>query len=122
MSVTTPSLNVGAHTPGPWRAARYGADARREGIGWGAIVTGPNKSGVRDTVARIFSDTISNGGDRAAEANARLIAAAPTLLAALETTAGNIRSLRDAGLPGPLAEWARVVDEAIALAKSGPTP
>lgn len=34
----------------------------------------------------------------------------------LQTSRGNIVSLRDAGLPGPLEEWLRIVDEAISLA------
>ena len=52
------------------------------------------------------------------ERAARLIAAAPTMLETLQTTRGNIVSLRNAALPGPLEEWLRVVDEAISLATS----
>lgn len=51
-------------------------------------------------------------------ATERVRAAAPAMLAVLKTTRGNIVSLRDAGLPGPLKEWLRVVDEAIANAEA----
>jgi len=50
------------------------------------------------------------------ERDASLAASAPDMLDVLKTTRSNIVSLRDAGLPGPLTEWLRVVDETIAKA------
>ncbi len=61
---------MGKHTPGPWRAA-----PRIAGNGWGVWCT-ENWYGVLDNTAP--------GID--AEANARLIAAAPELLLALQNT------------------------------------
>jgi len=61
---------VTTHTPGPWRIAPkylYGSD------------------GIHiDAGARSYIAHIGNHGDEQAEADARLIAAAPRLLAALE--------------------------------------
>lgn len=53
-----------------------------------------------------------------AAANGRLIAAAPAMLDALRTTAGNIRSLGPAGaIPFyPYIEWLRVIEETIEAA------
>lgn len=48
--------------------------------------------------------------------HAKLIASAPTMRQALETTRLNIVSLANAGLPGPLTEWLRVVDAALSRA------
>jgi len=51
-------------------------------------------------------------------ADASLIAAAPSMLDALQVTAGNIRSLGPAGaLPEPYTVWLRVVEDAIATAE-----
>lgn len=59
---------TGQHTPGPWR------------MGYG-YATRDIRSGHRHIIARV--DVVTEEG----EANARLIAAAPDLLAALETLA-----------------------------------
>jgi hypothetical protein len=60
---------MSAHTPGPWRVARLRSGA------WAVV-----DRGTRDIVPSIF--TQRDGGED--EANARLIAAAPDLLAALK--------------------------------------
>lgn len=52
-------------------------------------------------------------------ANARLFAAAPALLDALELTRGNVASLYDSH-PRIWGEWLAVIDAAIAAAKGGP--
>ena len=60
---------MSAHTPGPWRAV-------------------PNAPGISDTVIdsgrRVVADVISRKSTDELRANARLIAAAPELLDALE--------------------------------------
>ena len=55
------------------------------------------------------------------EADARLIAAAPQLLEALQTTAANLRSWKAANGGGikTFDSWLEVVEEAIAKAKGG---
>ncbi len=65
-----------APTPGPW--LRYNADCGD----WDIIVS---RDSDRSTIARLFASTISAGHGGSAEANARLIAAAPDLLTALKT-------------------------------------
>lgn len=93
------------HTPGPWRAV----DTRDGGGQWGAVYAGPN---------------CICGGMR--EADARLIAAAPELLAALErltSYAADIHSESDDGVLTPMRDehpgaW-RMIDAArAALAKA----
>jgi hypothetical protein len=66
---------VPKHTPGPWPYTRTG-DGKRITIGAG-LVEGPNGY----EVAEVYSDDCDAAE---AEANARLIAAAPDLLAALQ--------------------------------------
>src|SRR3990167_8558429 len=64
------------HTPGPWEASEAKAPANR-------IIVGPNPHfpGKRMTLADVFGFT----GAESAEANARIIAAAPDLLEALRS-------------------------------------
>lgn len=85
------------HTPGPWTALRA------------SVISGPFVICPRvHAGARMSIDDSC----AAAEANARLIAAAPELLAALEDCR---EALRRAGADGEL----RVVDAAIAKARGG---
>lgn len=71
------------HTPGPWRAVN---------TGWGgSVIESAGEDGGRTGQERVLA-TVERGGiyfnrDRQGEANARLIAAAPDLLAELEQTA-----------------------------------
>ncbi len=105
------------HTPGPWTVVNESSGGPRGDVSFShqliagdlwlaAIASGDyEKPQVEQERERI-------------EANLALIAAAPDLLEALRTTAGNIRSLGPAGaLPEPYREWLRVVDEAIAKAE-----
>ena len=64
------------HTPGPWEASEAKDPANR-------IIVGPNPHfpGKRMTLADVFGFT----GAESAEANARIIAAAPDLLEALRS-------------------------------------
>ena len=64
------------HTPGPWRAPLIGGDHGTTGIIWADEPHG----GVVATVSR----TVQHPDPAEQTANARLIAAAPDMLAALE--------------------------------------
>lgn len=65
------------YTPGPWMAApTYGKMLNDYSQSWGVA-----SGGGRNLVAGCFSD--GEGGDDAAEANARLIAEAPAMVEAL---------------------------------------
>lgn len=88
------------HLPGPWTVEQADpADPL-----WGVYAT---VRGFNIRVADVYDG-----------ADASVIAAAPDLLAALKTTAGNIRSLGPAGaLPDSCSVWLRVVDAAIAKAE-----
>lgn len=66
------------HTPAPWMLGTTGD--RMKGYGQTFAISEFNKPNL---IAGIFGDV--RGGDETAEANARLIAAAPELLEALET-------------------------------------
>lgn len=85
-----------SYTSGPWEASGDGIWAKSP---WNA----------RFKVATITLPSPMNGID--GHANARLIALAPVMREALETTARNIRSLRDAGLLGPLEEWDKLIND-----------
>lgn len=96
-----------AHTPGPWKIAQTEPPGdfviHAKGIPW-----------------QLAYVPASTQIEWPLEANARLIAAAPDLLAALKTTAENIRSLGPAGalanVYAPYREWLAVVEAAIAKA------
>jgi hypothetical protein len=86
------------HTPGPW--TDYRATATRAP---GVSVDIWHVNGDRDTTH------VANG--IYSEANARLIAAAPDLLAALEALAATARTFR--GVPAEEQEWTPIDDEAL---------
>lgn len=98
------------HTPGPW-SIRVASRGHYRDVG----ITAP---GCTNVIAECFEEFVAKTDRRPEEAlaNATLIAAAPDMLDVLKTTRRNIVSLADAGLPGPMAEWLRVVDVAIAKA------
>ena len=77
-STQTEFSQEAAHTPGPWPMTCSG-DGKRIVIGAG-LVEGPNGY----EVAEVYSDDCPRA---LAEANARLIAAAPDMLAALKAVA-----------------------------------
>lgn len=97
---------MSARTPGPWRIAPVS-----DYVDGSLNIDG----GLRGYVCMA-----GHRGDETAEANARLIAAAPTMLDALKTTAGNIRSLLAAAsgdVREPYSVWLKVVEDAIQSAE-----
>ena len=98
---------MSAHTPGPWSADRHG------NVWEGATAPGPTPSARRDALRIAI---VEQSVDRLAEdiANARLIAAAPDLLAALEV-------LLDVEMPamrsGEVARVWRQASQAVAKAR-----
>lgn len=92
------------HTPGPWVAV--------EGF------NGPVVEGGRSVVAMLGTLTVASEAE--AEANARLIASAPDLLAACEAVEALIGDVSDAGLWPTLGPVADRLREAILRAKGEP--
>ena len=97
-----------AHTPGPWNCNRSSASGYD-------IVCSENSP----TDVCVISRRDKTTGE--IDANARLIAAAPQLLDALQTTAANLRSWKAANGDGitTFDSWLEVVEEAIAKAEGG---
>ena len=96
-----------AHTPAPWHFKKL---AMHDG---GHVVMFTAQNGQR-------THRLDCAGEFK-EADARLIAAAPQLLEALQTTAENLRSWKAANGGGikTFDSWLEVVEEAIAKAKGG---
>ena len=101
------------HTPAPWRIEWNTAQG-----GEGHYITDINDMG---ELSRIAAVLFHDDADGETHANARLIAAAPQLLEALQTTAANLRSWKAANGDGikTFDSWLEVVEEAIAKAKGG---
>ena len=97
-----------AHTPGPWNCNHSSASGHD-------IVCSENSP----TDVCVISWWDKTTGE--IDANAHLIAAAPQLLEALQTTAANLRSWKAANGGGikTFDSWLEVVEEAIAKAKGG---
>lgn len=99
------------HTPGPWEAAHpgnYDAD--------GIAVYARNKAGLRYTIAAVRY--LGTADPAPAEANARLIAAAPALLKACEAIITDLERFVSRQGPGPDARLA-ALKAAIAQAEGG---
>ena len=96
-----------AHTPAPWHFKKL---AMHDG---GHVVMFTAQNGQR-------THRLDYAG-QFKEADARLIAAAPQLLEALQTTAANLRSWKAANGGGikTFDSWLEVVEEAIAKAEGG---
>lgn len=73
-------MNTHTHTPGPWQIEFWNDSSRPSRRDTPVITTG------RDAIGELFNLWDEDGEDREVErlANARLIAAAPEMLAALE--------------------------------------
>jgi hypothetical protein len=96
------------HTPGPWIAAPYSSVV-------GAPVVAQSGRPVASVTYFALSEDFGNH-DRESEANARLIAAAPDLLAALQDTVALIRG--DISGPAQRDGILREAEAAIAKAES----
>ena len=97
------------HTPGPWIASdqsRHGCDYRDRHI--------MDDSG--DILATVHAVRTTAAGR---DANARLIAAAPDLLAACEAALSELEALRGVDEGFPQGETAQALRSAIAKAKGG---
>lgn len=105
------------HSPTPWTADHT----------WNGVILIKDASGAVIATLEKHAAGVPGSGVPATShaerqtANAGLIVAAPTMLDALKTTAGNIRSLGPAGalsaVPVEYREWLRVIDSAIADAE-----
>ena len=73
------------HTPGPWAV---------EPADFGANITAPMPQGGRIVVAKVRATMFAMDDAELTAANARLIAAAPELLAALNSSLDSIYSMR----------------------------
>ena len=102
-----------AHTPAPWLIEWSAAQG-----GEGHYITDINDMGEFSRIAAVLFHDDADGETRA---NAHLIASAPQLLEALQTTAANLRSWKAANGGGikTFDSWLEVVEEAIAKAKGG---
>ena len=81
-----------AHTPGPWRVGAYGT----------TVMTGRPNSQANDTICSLYMPIHSGVGElllpqdartEQVEANARLIAAAPDILAALQRLRDDVQAM-----------------------------
>ena len=102
-----------AHTPAPWQIEWNAAQS-----GEGHYITDSNDMGELSRIAAVLFHDDADGETRA---NARLLASAPQLLEALQTTAANLRSWKAANGGGikTFDSWLEVVEEAIAKAEGG---
>ena len=102
-----------AHTPAPWLIEWNVAQG-----GEGHYITDSKDMAELSRIAAVLFHDDADGETRA---NARLIAAAPQLLDALQTTAANLRSWKAANGDGitTFDSWLEVVEEAIAKANGG---
>ena len=102
-----------AHTPAPWQIEWNAAQS-----GEGHYITDSNDMGELSRIAAVLFHDDADGETRA---NARLLASAPQLLEALQTTAANLRGWKAANGGGikTFDSWLEVVEEAIAKAEGG---
>ena len=102
-----------AHTPAPWLIEWNAAQG-----GEGHYIKDSQDTGELSRIAAVLFHDDADGETRA---NAHLIASAPQLLEALQTTAANLRSWKAANGGGikTFDSWLEVVEEAIAKAKGG---
>ena len=102
-----------AHTPAPWLIEWNAAQG-----GEGHYITDSKDMGELSRIAAVLFHDDADGETRA---NAHLIASAPQLLEALQTTAANLRSWKAANGGGikTFDSWLEVVEEAIAKAEGG---
>ena len=90
------------HTPGPWEAVQL-TPSHWTSPEW--VITGPRQGIGADLIGHCYRQRDN------AEANARLIAAAPDLLAALEALTATARTFRN--VPKDEQAWGPIDDEAL---------
>lgn len=88
--------HAAGHTPGPWSVSAIGAGFEVDDANGTSIAQTQQRHAVRDA-----------GGHNERRANARLIAAAPAMLAALQ---GLFHRHNDGSQEGPWAEWDTAVE------------
>ena len=91
---------MGKHTPGPWSVARGGMILAER-----PFICGDTREGITVAVVTI------NAGIAASEANARLIAAAPDLLAAICALSDAVWVLRQGGRDGSTMGAISIADD-----------
>ena len=94
-------MKTHTHTNGPWKAYLYGKDAHGRTI----ATVGANDGNNRICEISPYDLPLSD-----VAANARLISAAPDLLAALQAVLSTYRTFRN--VPKDLQEWTCIDDEA----------
>ena len=86
-----------SHTPGPWMIGeRHRLPDTDTGEQWGYTLTAVGSTTIEQVLGATFhvATVGANPGDAECEANARLIAAAPDLLAACKAIAHDIRAFQ----------------------------
>ena len=101
---------MSAHTPGPWYVDPQGWNASHSFYIRGSDKNGEQLSWGKGAVARLPRSTVMPS-----EANARLIAAAPDLLAALQAI---IKSLSDHDDKGMIEHAQQMINARAAIAKA----
>ena len=115
--LTTPQSHA-AHTPGPWHDHEHYTDNKHDGH----IIAGSDGHGI----TRTWHDRFDNSRRSAekVDANVRLIAAAPELLAALEQAAAGLATCAnhetDPSSKAAISEWFHNARAAIAKATGAP--
>jgi len=87
MTASDKTKDGGSHTPGPWEVREL------SGALWVYPVAGHGTGWVGDSYM-----SVCMGSDHGAEANARLVAAAPTMLDALLSTRDSLQAMADEGI------------------------
>jgi hypothetical protein len=118
-AASAPSISTLAqHTPGPWLAAAKPSSV----VGWPIVQQGVGRSICNVTYVQHSKIDPAVPGDRAfnaeSEANARLIAAAPDLLATLQTLMGLSQAANGISEKNFVAAY-QAAEDAIAKATGG---
>lgn len=101
------------HTPGPWKA-----EFRDTGFGCWNITAKDDVSGVASdrAILAVVNYTMTRTNDHAGDANARLIAAAPDLLSALEYAVEAMEACD--GMPGQFTRVRTILEARAAIQRA----